>query len=178
MSDSIGNKIYSGSAELGKIQSSIGLYVAMFVSIIMICIAVYLFTRKSDGLVDGKAIVQNSQCTSHYDTHAKRMMHNCDLTVKYVVDGKEYTGKTGLTSNTAYNIGDSVDISYDPKNPTQIRPKEVSKKLIAVILSVVALLVGGGAFLNYYLTSKSETYAAAQGAATTMNVLASPFRSL
>lgn len=178
MSESIGSKIYSGTAELGKIQSSIGLYVAIIVSVIMICIAIYLFTKKDDGWQNLKAIVQNSQCNSHYDKVAKRTKYNCDLTVKYVVDGKEYTGKTGFNSDRVYNINDNIDISYDPKNPTQIRVKEMSKKLVAGILLGVALLIGGGAFLNYYLTKKSETYAAAQGAATSMNILASPFRSL
>jgi len=172
MSESVGSKLYDGSAELGKFQSSVGLYIGGFMCIIMMCIAIYLFTSKDDGLVDVKGIVQN-----RYDVSAKRTMYNCSLTVKYVVDGKEYTGNTGLNSGQVYNVGDSIDISYDPKNPTNISPKQISKKLIAAIICGVALLVGGGAYLNYYMTRRFQTYAAAQGAATTMNVLASPFRN-
>jgi len=64
-----------------------------------------------------------------------------DITIKYTVDGREYTGEfSGLPK---YNIGDKMKIYYNPEDPSQITQTKSIILPIAIILAGIASLVGG-----------------------------------
>lgn len=69
---------------------------------------------------------------SDNDKHTKTV-------VKYVADGKEYTDKMN-SYNSSWDIGDSVDVYYNPDNP-----KEIKNEMPVVLCLVFGLL--GVAFL-------------------------------
>lgn len=59
------------------------------------------------------------------------------IKVKYTVDNKEYTTDYGFYSPT-YKVGDTVDIKYDPKDPSKTASPQ------GPIFGIIAIAVGGG----------------------------------
>ena len=57
--------------------------------------------------------------------------------VKYTVDGKKYTADYGFYSPN-YKVGDTVEIQYDPKDPSKTASPQGS------IFGYIAIAVGGG----------------------------------
>ena len=57
--------------------------------------------------------------------------------VKDTVDGKKYTADYGFYSPT-YKVGDTVEIQYDPKDPSKTASPQGS------IFGYIAIAVGGG----------------------------------
>jgi hypothetical protein len=172
--------IYEGAAEVGKVQSYIGLIIACIVTIIMIGVSIYLFTVDQHTLVDDVGTVLSADCSNQVNLSdqkdKQKEIQNCNLLVKYKVNGEEYRGNLLASGNKIYNNGNVIDITYDSTNPTEITTHQIRSKTIAIILLVLGLLIGGGSYMNYYFTSKYKSYAAIQGTAATLDVISSPFR--
>ena len=62
-------------------------------------------------------------------------------TVKYTVDGKEYTDT--LDNVGKYNIGDTIEIYYNPSDPSQITQTKSIVLPIVIIVAGAASLTGG-----------------------------------
>lgn len=170
------SQIYEGTAELGKVQSSIGLIFGCLISLIFIGVAIYLFTVDQNSLVNGVATVLAAECNQSYDDK-NRVTQICNLTIKYDVKGQSYTGNISTESSKVYNVGNIIDITYDSNNPTDVSIQKMRSKTIGIIMSVIGVIIGGAAFMNYYFTSRYKSYAALQGTTSALSVLSSPFRN-
>ena len=167
----IATSIYEGSATLGKVQSYVGLFIFGFISIILVVIAIYLFTINESNLADTQGIILHSICNKIEGTGGNNMSYSCNLQVKYVVNEKEYIGNITINSSAQYYPGTFIDITYDSNNPNHVTEKKLRDKTIAFILLGIAILLGGGAYANYYMTTHSQAYAALEGASTAIRII-------
>jgi hypothetical protein len=167
MSESTGDKLYSGMSEIGKVQSGITLVVVSFIGLLLFVFGVYLLLRKEIHTLDVKAIVERSVCNTVIQSN-QSINYRCDLTLKYNVAGKDYTF-TGIKDSTVhYPVGSSMDIKVDPVNPMNATFQQSTKTMAWILTcgSVFIILVALG---NFYVTTKYKGYAAFSGASTVMN---------
>jgi hypothetical protein len=172
----IGEKIYDSSAELGTFTTMVKSIIAVVVALIFIAIGIYLYKLDQSDLVDGTATVTSSDCVANRDNRGN-LKYSCNLGIKYVVDSKEYTGTIIKTGNMTNAVGTLVDITYNSKNPAEVKDSALRYKTIAYVMFGIAVVLLLGVGVNYYMTSRFKIYAAAEGASTTLSVLSSPFRS-
>lgn len=169
--ENTGNSLYEGSATIGRAQSYIGLFIFGFISLILVIVAIYLFTINESNLIDTQATVINAQCQQNYGSAGKSRTYSCNVQIKYVVNGTEYNGNISTNGPDMYYSGNVIDVTYDSNNPNIVTTKKLRDKLLAFILLGIAILLGGGAYFNYYMTSKSKAYAAFSGASSTLRMI-------
>ena len=97
-----------------------------------------------------QAIVTSAELTepAHYDgdTHVDDTYL---LTVAYTVDGIEYNQEYG--EYTGYKVGDSINILYNPADPTEIaQPIAIGWPIGIFILGVTAIVSGLVDLVNAY----------------------------
>ena len=97
---------------------------------------VYIGFIKSGGYVKTKGIILSVRAEERTDNEHHTYTEYYP-TVKYTVDGKEYTGALDLSGPNA--IGAEIDIQYDPADPSKVH--SYSPK------SVIACFVVGGLLL-------------------------------
>jgi hypothetical protein len=170
------NDLYNGAASLGQTESYIHLIIGGILSLILIAIAIHLLFINQSDLIDSTAIITDSHCVPNYENKGG-VTYNCDLRIKYTVDGKPYSGQISSTSSTSsYAAGDSVAITYNSTNPNEVTSYQIRDKTLAYILLVVGILIAGCVYYNYYMTSHSKIYAASEGAADGLNLIGNAFR--
>ena len=94
--------------------------IAAILAVAALGAGIYFTFFQSAGYVDGTATIISIEEDPDYipdpDTSGDAQYI---VTVKYTVDGKEYTRKLDSYS-PSYKVGGTVDIKYDPKNPEKI----------------------------------------------------------
>ncbi len=168
---SIGSSIYEGSATLGKVQSYVGLFIFGSISIILVIVAIYLFSVNESNLIDSRGTILSATCNRVMGSAGRNMSYSCDVQVRYNVGGKDYVTNIITNGSTPYYSGSTIDITYDSNNPNQATEKKLRDKTLAFILLGIAILLGGGAYANYYMTSHSKAYAATKGASAVMRIV-------
>lgn len=172
----IGKKIYDSSAELGTFTTMLRSIIAVVIALVLIAIGIYLYKLDQSDLVDGTATVTSSDCVPNRDSKGN-LKYSCNLGVKYIVNGKEYTGTIIKTGNMSHAVGTLIDITYNSKNPAEVKDSALRYKTIAYVMFGIAVILLLGTGVNYYMSSRFKMYAAAEGASTTLSILSSPFRS-
>lgn len=161
---SVVSDVYEGSAALGRLQSTIGLYIGITVAVILVICASYNFTQKESFLPVVAVIKQNSQCLPV--TVDKTVMYDCVLNVEYVVANTKYNGVVTLRSDKRFLEKQNLEILYNPKNPNEIKYETLSPQSAAVFslisASVTVCIVG----FIYYITHTYKIAAAASGVGT------------
>lgn len=164
-------RIYEGAAGLGRFTASLRFYIAIGISIILVAIAIYLFTRPTVKTAKVTGKVLEVSCTP------SDKVFNCNLKVIYTTQDKvERTSNVMMTNQVQYTVGQDVVFSYEVDNPTVLHQTVVSKKLIGVILIGVAVLLVGGSYVWKYITSKYELAAAATGTGDVVGAIRAGFR--
>lgn len=99
-----------------------------------------------------------------------KLKYNCNLQVKYTVDGHEYNGHLITNDNVPYLTNNSINITYDNTNPTNIAIKQIDSKTGGLILSGIGAVVLIALWVNYYYAQTSTGYAATQGLNSIINM--------
>lgn len=70
--------------------------------------------------------------------------------IEYAANGQHHTFRSGHCSSGAPNIGESIDVRYNPNDPTEVSEDSWAARWLAVvipsIIGVVMLVIGGGSF--------------------------------
>lgn len=154
----IGTQVFEGVATFGRIVAWISLIVGGLISLILIGVGIYFLISKEVHTQTVKALIEEANCSVFDESKY------CSLKIKYNVGGKEYNSLIE-TNRRLYNIGQFIDIRYNPNNPQDITTNS-SKKFIGWILFIVGLLILIGVSVNFYLARRSKVYAAATGVGT------------
>ena len=174
------DKGLAASASCGKFVGLSGAVVCAIIIVILCGFGIFFYRKKvttvynkvSATILDAKCsqVMNNSGHNHTYITY------NCELKVKYTVDGKEY--QNNVTSNdTVHNVGETREIYYNVANPneivyTYVTSKSIGEILIGVGSCFVILLI-----IHILLTMKSGWYNRLQCLSAASNIIASPFRS-
>lgn len=166
---SFGTELYDNSASLGVAESYIGLIVAIIVGIVLVIVAIYLFSVNQKNLVNSVAKITSAQCIPSTDNHGN-VTYSCNMNISYVVNGKEYNGNITTDGSTPYATGENVDITYDSTDPSNVTAKEIRDSTLAWILLAAGVLIVGGAGVKYYLSTRYKMFAAAEGASSVVGM--------
>jgi len=150
--------VYNGLANVGQLKAQIGLGVS-------ICLALSLctsggfalrsfFTDKHTSTVQGS--VTPTPCPAST---------SCPAPIKYTVDGKTYT----LNGSFMSPLPATMNVSYDPKNPSDSEQGGRSLALSAFLMgaAVVILIIG---YFVYRVTMAYKPVAAIEGAGALYNL--------
>ena len=151
-----------GFATLGKVQSIGTLVICSLLSILFFGISYYLFTHINKNLKSGLATVVKAQCSQIKNTPTS-LSNRCTLDISYVVDNKEYKGSIITEGGTFYTNGNTVPISYDSQNPSNVTAKQPSSIITGIIFLFVGIFCLFIGIYSYFLTSSSNDYAVASG---------------
>ena len=152
-------EVVNEASIIGRMKSYIGLFVFIPLGVILILGGIYLMFKKNDTFVKINAIVENQSQNCFQNSNKA-----CNTNISYVVNG--VTIKTNIDLNQAKNKGDSIEIYYEQNNPTTISLTKPSLFMLGLFLTLFGLIFLGVTITNYYLTSKSKMYAAAEGIQT------------
>jgi hypothetical protein len=164
MSDSsLFNTVVDETANLGKATSSVSFIISIVIGIILLIIAIYFGSQPQKPSV--KALIKSSKCESETRmvNDKKEVLYTCLLKVIYTVNNVEYINDMTVSSSSSYNPNTYIDIEYEEYNPNIIILKGVNNSMISSIFMVIAIVIIGASYANYYLSNQSKTYASLQG---------------
>ena len=166
---------------VGKTTSKIGFIISIVIGVILLYFS-YSFFTKTDDFIKVKGTIKNvKECKERTEIQTKARSgtfktenyYDCIITVEYNVNNKVYTNDI-LTNNKInymkYNT-QTLEISYNPKNPNEIKLPSMPSKTVAVIFLLIAFAIVGVGYYSNYLAQKSTIISASQG----INSVASVF---
>ena len=161
---SFNDRIYSGAAQVGKVELGIGAIISSIVGILFGVIGLYLLMLPTEQVVVVKGTVINSpKCTSNINSD-KSTITTCEFDVEYK-DNQNNVFKHSFVTDKIVNAGETIDIEYSPINPNNSRLCcTISNKISGGIFLVVGLLFFFGAIYSWYM--KDYEFKAASTAIT------------
>lgn len=176
---SLPESMYEGAAELGKFQASISLILAIIVFVVMIISGIYLYFSDQSNLVDTKAIIKDIKCEERKETHGTKqiILYDCNITLEYDLNGKPMIAQLRTLDNVKRYNNETLDITYDLNNHSNVSLQIMRNSTMAIILSSIALVILGGAYLSFYMTNRFKLFASSQGASTALSIVSMPFRN-
>lgn len=154
---SLNNSTYRGLAEVGKIKWYMQNILSVFLGIILLVCGIYFATKKTDvNIVNSVAKVMKSNCSQIVE--GKTIMYACTLDISYDVNGKTYETNIAVKRNNLVKEGDTINVTYDKSNPTDVKESTLSTHLTGYILISVGLFILVSTFIYYYFTKDSYAY--------------------
>ena len=162
----IGQELYTGTADFGRIMAIIGAVIATLIGIGMIIggIVALHHTTTRTAQVQGE-VTNNNPCTPTAVNNVVK--YNCIIDVTFTLSAKVYTANfINNNSNINYRKGDAITVYYDPKNPSDNGLLSDNSKIVGWVLLGIAPFIILFAWLWVYITRKSKVAAAAGGVAS------------
>jgi hypothetical protein len=160
--NSVLSEVYDGAATFGQFMALLALIVGSIVSSILLLVSLYLLTRTSNYKSTSATVVSVTSCSnvssSSYEKNQESIQ--CQVAFKYTVDSKEYTN---TITTGPQNVGSTVTLRYDVKNPNNVTNNLISKDILGWILFGFAILIIAGVSLNYYIAQRFKFAAAGNG---------------
>ena len=167
-------QIYDSTADFGVFMALLGLIGASVIGSIMFSIGIYLIFTKGTHSKEVSGKVLQSKCDI-YRNSKNKTRKDCNTTVKYTVDGKDYEN---IVSTNKLKLKDStIDLVYNPKEPSDSVAKTGARRFGAYILIGISLLMVIGAIIRYYIVKTYKVAAAATGVGEAASIVATPFQS-
>ena len=154
---------YKGTVGLGQFRATLSIIIAIVICIVLAVLGLWAMLFNTDHLymlVDGNVV--KSECITQKDSS------KCELTVGYKIDGQDYS-KTIITNvSEKYFSNEPVKLWVTKSDYTNIVLASgplatFSSSAIGFMLILVAIMVFGLAYLNYYMTYNYEVYASTSG---------------
>jgi hypothetical protein len=120
----------------------------LIVLFIIFLVLSIVFLSKKDNYIKIKADIKNINCyevrtkhTSNRGVVTYSYKYNCNINVTYNIKDKKYENNIKTNSSTDYRKDKTIEISYDPNNPMNIRLPITISKVAGIIFSVLAFLI-------------------------------------
>lgn len=79
---------------------------------------------------------------------SKRVNNHYDVTVTYMVAGKQYSEKLNSYSSSM-KVGNNIDLKYNPENPSDIRSVDIEHSIFVVMIFVGVTILLSYLFAPY-----------------------------
>ena len=136
---------------VGKVYTGVGLVIACVMSVFLLAVAWFMF-RAPETFKNVECTVLTAKCTSSPSTSdPQKTSFTCETTVRYMVDDKELTQTMYFAKQVVPQ--QRITIQYNLSNPAEIREAQLSPKIIAGILLVIAIITLVVAWLKFYVAS-------------------------
>ena len=127
--------------------------IILLMAIVALAVGVYYGFIKSRGYVKSKGIIISVKAVETKDNEKHTYTHYYP-TVKYTVDGKEYTGALDLEGPNA--IGAEIDIQYDPADPSKVHSYSPGTVIACFVVGGLLLLLAIILFVRVAHNQESE----------------------
>ena len=156
----VGEEIYSGAAQFGRIWTYIGAVIASIASVVLVGFGIYLIYQHSRLHKTVGNVLADSTKHSQYNPDTKQTFVYFSTPVSWIVEKNHYQGV--LTSQGPYKSGQNVDIYYEAGSPQQgtLEPVPAWAGGAAIGAAVFISLV---AWAWVYITRRYKFVAAAAG---------------
>lgn len=165
---------------VGKTTSKIGLIIGVVIGVILLYFSYYFFT-KTDEFIKVTGTIKNvKQCNERTELKAKARtgtlktdnFYDCIITVEYTVDNKVYVNDILTDTKINYSKYDAktLEISYNPTKPDEIKLPGLPNTTLAFIFLGSAIVIMGASYYSHYLAQNSSIMASAQGASSLASV--------
>lgn len=166
-------ELTDGLATYGRANAIFGAIVSVVIMLVLFYAAAAMLLSNR---VRTKATVVSSKLLSQETTYVnnnpvKETQYQLELKYK-TNENKTITAKTVVDSTKNYVPGEVVDISFDPKQPSDVKVNP-APKWVGGTLITVGLLVGTVGVGNAYLSMKNKNYAETEGAIDGISTIAS-----
>jgi len=151
--------------KLGKSRSTTVLFICCIIGLVLVIWAFSLYfnpTKPSTLATITRLIICSNSVYMHNN---RNRTTSCTYEVSYKIDNLDYSNVTLNTDSYRGNIGDVIEIEYNPNNHREIFEKKDNLS-ISFLLLLIAVVIVGFSYHNYVQTHNSKIYSAAQGAAT------------
>jgi len=176
---SFGSNLYSGAATVGRVGSTISLYIFSIIGIIFIiggCYLLYEYYNNNDKHTDevsAKIISISLPTCANKDFN----LIGCSVDLNYNYKGKDYTVNNFLykfnkTIDPNSMVGKTISVYVNPSNPTDISENNAkTDKVFGIVCIVIGIILPAFAYLNWWLTRKYKAFAAVEGVETGIGVM-------
>tara|TARA_Y100000389_G_C17410024_1_gene490321 strand:- start:772 stop:1293 length:522 start_codon:yes stop_codon:yes gene_type:complete len=159
---SVGDEIYSGTAEFGKIVAIISFVISIISALVLIPLGIYFIVRKTKLTKSATGTIEN--ITSIGDHR--------DLQVQFTdLNNKKRTVTISDYSTNPYQTGQNIQIFYDPNNPQNANSTNDDSHVLGIIFIVIGIILPLLSGLWLYFTRKSKVAAAAGGVFAGLDLL-------
>lgn len=164
MSNDLGSELYSGAATYGRINAIIGSIFGTIIGVLMILGGIGLIKRKTKRDKTVKATITNdTDCYGHSENN--NTTWNCNLSLAYNIDGKDYTTSISSSSSIKYEKGNTVTLYYNPDNVSEIDLVSDNTHIIGWVVLVIGIFLLISTWVWLYIVYKSKFAAASGGVA-------------
>lgn len=148
--------------EYGQLHTMISAIISTILAIILIVISIILIKKKHNktSIIDG--VITNAKCDKY--SLARETGYECQLTVTYIVNGKKYNSIINTRGPVEYAVKSSVELEYNPNDPTDVQIKTIGSKKLGIILIIIAVILLLFSWGYYYLVLKYPSFALFTGA--------------
>jgi hypothetical protein len=151
-------KVVNFFAFIGKMEAIFDIILGIFVGIIFLCIAIYLFISTDVYDNHTKGTVQNSLCKKMF---SKKDKWDCSFNILYNIDNTEYLkNNVNTNSRIRYIDGNSIDLRYNPNNKNEITTTTWTNKTLAYLFLILSLLSIIVPICWYYFIKNNKNLAA------------------
>lgn len=165
--------VVSGMEALGKANSMKNAVIGVSIGLVVCSVASVLLYLPDTRTEQVESTVTRSDCTIVKDSKGVDHQH-CKVNVTYPFKDTNYS--TVLNDNINQPVGAKLKLIIDPNSPTSVNYNEIPRNYIAYGSMGLATLTMIVVLLNLYLTMNNKTYAAFEGASTTVNAITNTFR--
>ena len=111
-------------------------YFALVMAVIALAGGIYLTFFRSTGFLKSEATITDIEEVE--GTFENETEYN--VTVRYTVDGREYTGLLDQYS-PSYHVGDRIGILYNPADPAEFHGESLGFSIYMIAIGIVILAV-------------------------------------
>ena len=166
----LGSAAYTGMSDVGRIQAYIGAVVAVLIMLVLFYVG-YLWMDTDNVTVTGTItkVVSTTTSTNSTGQGGTSTTYNSHVVVSYTYKGPRSASMV-ISDSKPYNVGEKVSLSISPGSPNT--PQQASPWWIGPSMIGLGFIIGMGGLVNAYLVSTSKTYAAVEGTAATVGMVA------
>ena len=151
--------ISDGIYDYELVKSGFGAVVATIIGLVMLAIGIAMLAKKQN-----KTSVTNgtiSAATCH--TIGNNKEYNCQIMVHYDVNGIRHQTNLSLQNFAPYKAGDTIDLEYDPNNPSDVAVKTTGSKIFGTILIIFGIVIIALTWGYFYLVRHNKDFGTVMG---------------
>ena len=153
-SQSVGDKIYSGSVSYGKISAKLHAVIATILGLIAVIVGIVMIVKGSKKLESVDATISKADCSQDKNYDPPRT--SCELTLSYKINDKTYTPNLTTKDGKTYAVNNKQKVFYYPNDPNTPILDPFPYTGFGILALVIGVLIIGGSWFWVWLTGKYE----------------------
>ena len=145
------NKLFTFMRE----SSTARFFIPLGLILIIFGTIMFIINTKNQNYIKTEAIVSNVKMIhdSYTDTDGNQVDASYSITIKYIVDGKEY--ESIIDDMPKYDVNEKTTIYYNPNNPSEFtQTKSLIIPIIIIVSGVISLTGGIVSIVNVFKNHK------------------------